>query len=301
MLNLYPAKYPLVKQLNTIKVPIIFLAIGWYGFPGDSLTVNEYKFTNSTQLLFQRIKNENNYLSVRDIASKMVLINNNFQNVINTGCTALFDLKKINNKFNILNFDNIVFTTPANKHLFKQAKMVLTFLLKKYKMSQIVCSFHRGIDRSNINDKLLIDFCLKNKIKIIDVSGKFKENLYDNFNFHIGYRVHGHYYFLSKKKYSILIEEDGRAVSANLTYKTPSIKAFKRTKIGIFLSVLFRNYYLSDKLHKMGFLVTKNKKIIEDLNIIFKKINFEELFNFQVDNEIHKRYKKMINFIENLP
>ena len=33
MLNLYPAKYPLVKQLNTIKVPLIFLAIGWYGFP----------------------------------------------------------------------------------------------------------------------------------------------------------------------------------------------------------------------------------------------------------------------------
>ena len=83
--------------------------------------MNEYKFTNSTQLLFQRIKNENNYLSVRDIASKMVLINNNFQNVINTGCTALFDLK-INNKFNILNFDNIVFTTPANKHLFKQGR-----------------------------------------------------------------------------------------------------------------------------------------------------------------------------------
>ena len=50
----------------------------------------------------------------------------------------------------------------------------------------------------------------------------------------------------------------------------------------------------------MGFLVTKNKKIIEDLNIIFKKINFEELFNFQVDNEIHKD-TKMINFIENLP
>ena len=122
--------------------------------------------STSLQILhsyYSKELNENNYLSVRDIAS-MVLINNNFQNVINTGCTALFDLKKINNKFNILNFDNIVFTTPQI-NIYLNKRDGTNIFIKKYKMSQIVCSFHRGIDRSNINDKLLIDFCQKIKLK----------------------------------------------------------------------------------------------------------------------------------------
>lgn len=301
MINLYPGKYPLIKDLNDIKVPIFFLASGWYGFPGDSLTVNEYVFTKSTIKLFNRIKKNKNLISVRDFYSKKVLSKNGFYNVLNTGCPGLYDLNNLKKSFGELSYKRILFTTPADKTLFKQSEKILYYLRNKFKSSKITCSFHRGIENQNSNDVNLINFCKQNKIEVIDVSKKFSEQIYNKFNFHIGYRVHGHYYFLSKKKYSVLIEEDGRGSSGNLTFKTPSIKAFERSKLGKIVSIIFRNYYLSDKLRKMNLLVSINVNIINDIDNVFKKINFKKYYNLIVNQKIQTKFKVMKKFLATLP
>ena len=63
---------------------------------------------------------------------------------------------------------------------------------------------------------------INSKIKIKDVSYDLKKlDFYDDCEFHIGYRVHAHLYFLSKRLPSLLINEDGRGQGMVETMNLP--------------------------------------------------------------------------------
>jgi hypothetical protein len=52
-----------------------------------------------------------------------------------------------------------------------------------------------------------------------------KLNLYDQCDLHVGYRVHAHLDFLSRRKASLLLQEDARGVGQSLTLGTDDVNA----------------------------------------------------------------------------
>ena len=218
--NIYGGIYPLVKDLDDIKVPIIPFGLGWCGRPFNQPM--EFKFDAASNNFLKRTHKQIDSSSCRDIVTESILKNNGFENVTMTGCPVWYDLDSIGKPLVKKQIENIVFTTPASIwHIWQNTKL-LKLTRKIFPNARIVMTFHRGIvpdkHTSLKSGAGYIIMCLLaklfvRKVEIRDVAYDLKKiDFYQTFDFHVGYRVHAHLYFLSKRLPSILINEDGRGV-----------------------------------------------------------------------------------------
>ena len=216
--NIYKGIYPLVNDLRKIKVPIIPFGLGWCGRPSNP---NEFRFNADSKMLLDNIHSTIENSSCRDDITASVLKNCGYNNVTMTGCPVWYDVESIGKEFEIKNsIKKIVFTTAADPKLIKQTYLLIKSINKYFPDAEITMSYHRGIFpdkhttyRATIGYLLMYGVAklVNRKIKIKDVAYKLEKlDFYDDCDFHIGYRVHAHLYFLSKRLPSMLINEDGR-------------------------------------------------------------------------------------------
>jgi len=216
--NIYKGIYPLVKDLRKIKVPIIPFGLGWCGRPSNP---NEFRFNADSKMLLDNIHSTIENSSCRDDITASVLKNCGYNNVTMTGCPVWYDVESIGKEFDIKNsIKKIVFTTAADPKLIKQTYLLIKSVNKYFPDAEITMSYHRGIFpdkhttyRATIGYLLMYGVAklVNRRIKIKDVAYKLEKlDFYDDCDFHIGYRVHAHLYFLSKRLPSMLINEDGR-------------------------------------------------------------------------------------------
>ena len=141
------------------------------------------------------------------------------------GCPAWYDLnyiQDINRKFVYpKKIQNIVISTPAEIRNFYQIKSILREVRILFPQSNIHLSLHKGFEDEvpSFNTKFyssLLDYAKKYNIDYINLGDKNPQteqlSIYDNCDFHIGYRVHAHIYCLSHFKASFLIAEDSRGI-----------------------------------------------------------------------------------------
>ena len=216
--DIYKGIYPLVNDLRKIKVPIIPFGLGWCGRPSNP---NEFRFNADSKMLLDNIHSTIENSSCRDDITASVLKNCGYNNVTMTGCPVWYDVESIGKEFEIKNsIKKIVFTTAADPKLIKQTYLLIKSIHKYFPDAEITMSYHRGIFpdkhttyRATIGYLLMYGVAklVNRKIKIKDVAYKLEKlDFYDDCDFHIGYRVHAHLYFLSKRLPSMLINEDGR-------------------------------------------------------------------------------------------
>ena len=216
--NIYKGIYPLVNDLRKIKVPIIPFGLGWCGRPSNP---NEFRFNADSKMLLDNIHSTIENSSCRDDITASVLKNCGYNNVTMTGCPVWYDVESIGKEFDIKNsIKKIVFTTAADPKLIKQTYLLIKSVNKYFPDAEITMSYHRGIFpdkhttyRATIGYLLMYGVAklVNRRIKIKDVAYKLEKlDFYDDCDFHIGYRVHAHLYFLSKRLPSMLINEDGR-------------------------------------------------------------------------------------------
>lgn len=282
-MNMYPGVYKLTDSLRDIKVPIHTLGTGWKGVPGDKTTERLYHFTNSAQQMLDTMNDTTAGMSCRDYQTKRALINNGYNNVTMTGCPVWYDIESLGKKFTAPKEIKRVVYTPAQDETFSEQSIeVLGFLINKYKNAEIIVSFHRGIGvvdeftpKSDAeNTKKLADKAEKMGAKVVDVSyNRAKLDFYDDCDLHVGYRVHAHIYFLSKRMPSILLHEDGRGNGVSEALESPGVNAYK-------LSRLYSNIFR---------IFNKNKGVLS----IYRK------FAFKVNGNINNDMERIINNIEN--
>lgn len=222
--DLYPQIYPLHSLVFKNKIPVIFLGIGSKVYPGTIKKLKKLKLTAST-IKFLRYSIDQGYpIGVRDVLSKILLLENGIEDVVVNGCPAWYDLDYIGKKLKKpQEIRKIAFSTPASPLCFNQAKKIIKKLRNEFPKASITVAFHKGIHfdggrtskrLTNLN-KDLATFSLRKGCKILDSSKNLDIlRLYDNVDFHLGYRVHGHLYVLSHRKPSFLIAEDSRGTGA---------------------------------------------------------------------------------------
>ncbi|MGM0843669.1 MAG: polysaccharide pyruvyl transferase family protein [Bacillota bacterium] len=309
-MNMYPGVYKLVKRLDDIKVPIYTLGTGWKGVPGDKTTEKLYKFTESAVQMLDKMNETVVGMSCRDYQTKRTLRNNGYENVTMTGCPVWYDIDSIGKKFDIPQKIRRIVYTPAQDEFFSdQSIEVLKYLKNRYIDSEIIVSFHRGIGEvdeftpeSDAKNTLKIaNAAEKIGAKVVDVSSDAaKLSFYDDCNFHVGYRVHAHIYFLSKRLPSILLHEDGRGNGVSDALKSPGINAYRASKTySQIFGKLNRNRRALALYKKLGFKLNNN--IIDELRELITRIEKTEYVCFkEISEHIDNHYKIMEKYIKDM-
>jgi len=299
--NMYPKVYPLVEDLNRIKTPITYLGGGWRGFPGDEISVENYKFSNKSKTLLEQI-NTGIGGSCRDFLTQRALKNNGYDNFVMTGCPVWYDTEHIGERLKIPEeIQKIVFTPPANQIYLDQSLKIIEILSDLFSNAKKYCSFHRGIEADEHTPKSKEKFYKKIAAKAEKEDFIVKDTSYDtrkldfyqDCDLHVGYRVHGHLYFLAHRLPSLLIEEDGRGSGANETLGLPRLPAWRRRFFYEKIPSKYLGYTPITSAN--GYLPSMVKNTLnEELENDFKRIKY-------VSKKIDDYFENMKKFVNRFP
>ncbi len=308
--NMYPRTYPLASNLDDVKVPIVIMGSGWYGVPGDDVTLEQYGFNVSTKGLFEKIRRQGNNIGVRDYLTERALQNNGITNVTMTGCPSWYDLEHLDDDFEApAAIKTVVFTPPAKRVFQRQAVEVMDMLRRLFPDTRLVCSFHRGIEADEQTPQEeaswigeLAQTAGELGYEVMDTSyGLEKVSFYEECDLHVGYRVHGHIYFLAKRKPSFLIHEDGRGRGASEALGLPGIQGWERTLAGK-VAAKVREPHFSSILGARALDIRAKRAVADELEEYIKdelESGFDSFKN--LPEAIRRHYQSMVGFLETIP
>lgn len=299
--HIYPHGFPLVKNLDQIKVPVHLLGVGSYIFPLSRIST--YQFSEESLSFFKKCKS----ISTRDVVTKEVLERNGIKGAVVTGCPAMFDLPFLSGEKNYPNeLKTILFSTPQRRDLQKQSLTTAILLQERFPKAKITICFNRGFSKNKYAKSRETDYLSDSNdafkahgFETIDLS-KDIEKMKDieKYDIHVGYRLHSHILFLSQNKVSYLISEDSRGYgncdflgmpifAGHVPSFYDSINPFKHD--GLFM----RAYYNALPFTKLNDQLPQN--LVSRISLDFEQ-NFHSLIG--VKEKINSSYSTMSQFIK---
>lgn len=275
--NFYPGIFPLTKNIEDIKVPIIPMGLGWRG---QELYAENFSFNESSRNLINKIHEEVEFTSCRDVQTEKVLNMNGYKNVIMTGCPVWYDIPSVGKPLDKPEeIKNIAFSNAQDHRFFGQSVEIVKGLKNLFPNAEIHFVFHRGIGKDQYTDwkegwrlTRLAKKVEKLGCNVVDGAYDTKNiEFYRECDFHVGYRVHAQIFFLSVRKPTFLIQEDGRGVGLSQS-------------LGLINDVWGRDEDAASKI----------------LNNIKNEIpDFKSFADIGDKMDLH--YEKMVKFIKSLP
>jgi len=238
--RMVPGIYPLVPDLRDLRPPVIPMGQGWKGFPGDDLSVRTYHFSASSLQALRLSSARAAYLGCRDPLTVEVLRRHGIANTLMTGCPAWYHLPSLGVPARLPSRVRRLVYTPAQRHLYRDQSVAVAEVLREvFPSAERFASFHRGLgaddpftpDADARNNRALAERIGDYGFEIVDTSGDLsRTDFYDDCDLHVGYRVHAHIAFLSERKPSVLLHEDGRGRGLSMALGLPGIDAAVRTR-----------------------------------------------------------------------
>jgi hypothetical protein len=170
-----------------------------------------------------------------------------FSNVLTTGCPAWYDLPSVDRDFvPPRRIGRIVLTAPARVSNLLNAARLVQFVRRRFPRAEGFLCFHRGIipDRNSRGREAVVNLSLAAVgraagFKIVDAAYSTRAlQLYSVCDLHIGYRVHAHIAFLSLRKPSVLIQEDGRGEGQSATLGTRDVPPYHAAQLSVLARIL---------------------------------------------------------------
>ncbi len=302
--NIFPDWIPLSGNLSEVKPRLSIVGGGWYGTICDEDEVWNYRFTDTSRELFQRVVADTGMLGCRDYYAVRVLRTNGFEESQMTGCPAWYNLSKIGKRLDKMpEIHRIAVSDPADvKHNGEQSLQICEFLKKKYPGAEFKYLFHRGTVVDKYTDQETVNVIDGMKTRLLamgftvhDIASGYKGfHLYDDCDLHVGHRVHAHIYNLSERRASILIEEDARGAGVNEPLGLVSIKAYSR-KRGRNSSFFLRAY------NKVFDYTKENPYVLQDLDWTLSELSGSGLIDL---NQAYARmefyFDKMMDHLKSL-
>jgi len=238
--GMYGTVYPLFSDPETLPrlgVPVRFLGLGWKGDPGDAFDLAHYRFTPRTMGLVHALGSRARF-AARDHLSLDVLERNGIGAAM-TGCPTWYHVDSLGTPLHTpAAIHRLVFTPPEQKVFHEQSRALLRGLRALLPEAEIVVAFHRGIEADEYTPaaaaavlREYASFARGLGCRVEDVSYDLARiAFYDESDLHVGYRLHGHLFFLSKRRPSVLLEEDGRGRGATEALGSPGVRAWELTR-----------------------------------------------------------------------
>lgn len=244
--DIFPRVYP--EFLAELKVPVIPMGLGWSGNPFGK--PEAFAFNKTSEQILRHIHSNISVSSCRDHLTHGILNRYGFNNLM-TGCPAWYDLETIDADFTFNpDIKRVVFSSPAA--VTQESMQVMKLVAKRFPKAEKICSFHRGILpdrythwRQSIKYSAMAAYAITLGYKVVDTSYALEKiDFYKDCHLHIGYRVHAHILFLSRRKPSFLINEDGRGQGQAKSLGLPALNAGDTTMLTQ-LEAGIDNYYAS--------------------------------------------------------
>lgn len=259
-------------------IPIYCIACSFCVFPGV-IEQTKYKLDCEEKALLSYVK----HISTRSIFPHKFLLNNGIENDC-IGDLALYDKYKIKKPLNFKGLNKIAISLPHNKNWRTYCYELKRQLEQNYNCEVYLVTQQFLYDNNN-NFKNLYG-----ESEILD--------WYKKIDLHIGFRLHGHLWFLRNRKPSILIAEDARSYSYLRTFKDLGIHASPN----YILNAAKRLSYESLLLEKLNtHAIIDTDKV---LNILTEALdnNFKitkTVLN-KIDNNYYSYILPLVNEVENI-
>lgn len=306
----YPGVYPFMGELAKIKVPIIPFGLGWQGYP--RFMPDKFKFNSVIKYIIKHIHDNIEVSSCRDIITKNILNRHGIKNVVMTGDPAWYDLQSIGKDYEPpAAISKIVISNPQVPQLYRQSIELLKLLHRVYPDAHIYYVFHRGIEEDIFTPRKESEqlLSLANKVRklgaeVIDTAFRPEAiEFYRQCDLHVGYRVHAHLYFLSIRKPSLLLQEDGRGMAMSKSLMLNDLPALKPS----LLDYLAPQYspYVRNILGATA--ITRKITTVLDIprkqrGVAQRAINNIEIAMVNgIGDMLDNKYKDMVKFLETLP
>ena len=181
--------------------------------------------------------------TTRDAITKQILEREGVNNVENTGCPTLFDLEHMKNHTAFRKpelVEHVLVSMAQNPELHSQNLDLLRKISEEFPDAKRTAAFHRGLGADDFTSevegvqlKSLVSKTEELDFEIVDLAYDLSRiNLYQEADFHIGYRVHGHAYSTSHRIPSFLLWEDGRGQGMSLNLQIPGVRARNPIPLG---------------------------------------------------------------------
>ena len=268
--------YPFLEKILDSNIPFGVIAAG------TSLKMNSQlssflQTDESTIELLNRLNKQALFFTTRGVLTQMFCDYHKLTNTSFSGDIAFFDQRFKERVFSEQrNISSIAISDPHyGKYSIKSLELLVSQLKNTFPEASISCILHG-------KNKLIEDFCSSKNLKIERI---FKESntgldIYDNFDLHVGYRVHAHVSTLMRRKPSYLLEQDGRGADYGLSIE-------KKCTVG--------NFYTEEFSPSFKNIV---KKIIGKAYLPYKRVNLDPVFQISamVREDANQGFKKFLKF-----
>ncbi|MEV8337710.1 polysaccharide pyruvyl transferase family protein [Leucobacter sp. NPDC077196] len=209
--------FPVAQEPLRQGTPVAGFALGWQGLPARK--PEGFSMTARSVAALRKITAHGTPLSVRDDVTAEIAGMFGID-AIRTGCSAWYSIPHLGAAADPGPEEprSVVFTTPALAENAKESIAVMRMLRAKYPRATLVAAFHRGIlpdeHTSPEQSAPLVaqaEAARELGFDVRDVAyGLELIDFYHAVDLHVGYRVHAHLDFVSRRRPSVLISEDGR-------------------------------------------------------------------------------------------
>jgi hypothetical protein len=220
--HFYPGVYPLCTPIERLPCPLVPMGLGWKGIPGDAQTERTYAFSQSSLVALRWITAHTPWLGCRDVPTVNVLARHGFERTLMTGCPVWYHLPSLGQPMHLPGrVERLVFTPPQVLRYIDQAIRVAEVLAHEFPHAERICAFHRGLsdwhsEPDRRENRRVADAAQALGFEVRDLAGSAENSrFYGSTDFHVGYRVHAHLQFLSERRPSLLLHEDGRGIGAS--------------------------------------------------------------------------------------
>lgn len=206
-------EYPWMSKVLDSKVPFSCIASGTDLLVNKSTNIYS-DISSSASSLLSRINKQAVTFTTRGQMSQFFCESLGLDQCIFNGDIAFYNTKYAEQKFiSHQDIRNIIISDPHRPKAYINSLDVLINGLKNIFPDANITIAQHGINPTIQN------YCDKHNIKTVKIYEKPDTGLdiYDNADLHVGYRVHAHVSALSRRKYSYLLEQDGRGCDYGLT------------------------------------------------------------------------------------
>ncbi|WP_053384188.1 polysaccharide pyruvyl transferase family protein [Leucobacter celer] len=216
--------FPVVQNALERSVPVSGLALGWQGLPKRN--PGSFAMTARSVSTLRSIADAGAPISVRDDVTQEIAQQFGIETV-RTGCSAWYSVPHLGTDPAPPTEEprTIVYTTPAHAANTRESISVMRMLRKKFPGANLIATFHRGIrpDAQTTRRQslpLVTQAAAARALgfEVRDVAYDLEKiGFYRDVDLHVGYRVHAHLDFVSRRTPSVLISEDGRGFGQTAT------------------------------------------------------------------------------------
>ncbi len=271
--------YPFIKNIISLNKPIgvISASTPLKSNNQDSGLKNEWfgNLNEETKFILEQLNDKSLFFTTRAYLTQEFYHRNKLKNVYFSGDIAFYNKRFENRVFEKkTEIKQIAVSDPHMPYTFGNSFKKLVFHLKEmFPSAEITILLHSKSPK-------IEELCTKNDFNYKKIFEDKENGLdqYENFDLHVGYRIHGHVSALSRRIPSYLIEQDGRGADYGLTFdKNISIPGFPiKTRI----RYNFKNIVRLILNKKLSYKTRDNLEAIDKLVAIIRQDSLKGFSKF---------------------